>query len=130
MASNTPMSVINSTTFSRSIYRTLLCYMPLKHFRPGGSFSKLKITNGMDTIKDNYSQSARRGFHDVVHLCFHGNRKTTLKYLSICLSVQTYPTLTIEQFPGPHLHSEIGEAMNYRFRLRQMKIAIIRSEVE
>ena len=29
--------------------------MQLKHFRPGGSFSKLKITNGMDTIKDNYS---------------------------------------------------------------------------
>ena len=120
MAINIPMSVINSTTFSRSIYRTLLCYMQLKHFRPGGSFSKLKITNGMDTIKDNYSQSTRRGFHDVVHLCFHGNRKTT----------KTYLTLTIEQIPGPHLHSEIGEAMNYRFRLRQIKIAIIRSEVE
>ena len=84
----------------------------------------------MDTIKDNYSQSTRRSFHEVVQPCFPENRKTTLKHWIICLPVQTHQILTIERFTAPHPHDEISEAMNYRFRLRQMKITIIRSEVE
>ena len=59
-----------------------------------------------------------------------GIEKKTLKHWSICLPVQTHQILTIERFPAPYPHDEISEAMNYRFRLRQMKITIIRSEVE
>ena len=65
----------------------------------------------MDTIKDNYSQSTRRSFHEVVQPCFPGNRKTTLKHWSICLPVQTHQILTIERFPAPYPHDEISEAM-------------------
>ena len=97
---------------------------------PCPSFSTLKMTSRMDTIKDNYSQSTRRSFHEVVQPCFPGNRKTTLKHWSICLLVQTHQILTIERFPAPHPHDEISQAMNHRFHLIQMKITIIRSEVE
>ena len=38
-----------------------------------------------------------------------GIEKTTLKYWSICLPVQTYPILTIERFPAPHPYDEIRE---------------------
>lgn len=40
------------------------------------------------------------------------------------------PNIDNRAIPGPHLHDEISEAVNFRFHLIQMKIAIIRSEVE